>query len=72
MKTMNLGTIASNFTKQDQRYKWCEKHIGKGAYFDSRAFWDPEVKWAVDQSAGNIYFTFRNERDATLFVLMWS
>jgi hypothetical protein len=72
MKTINLGTIASNFTQQDQRYKWCQEQIGKGAYFDSRAFWDPEVKWSVDQSYGNIYFTFRNDRDATMFVLRWS
>ena len=72
MKTINLGTVASNFTQQDQRYKWCEAQLGKGAYFDSRAFSDPEVQWAVDQSYGNIYFTFRNDRDATLFTLRWS
>lgn len=72
MKTVNLGNISTTFTKQDQRYLWCEQQIGKGAYFDSRAFWDPAVLWCVDTSYGNIYFTFRNERDATLFVLRWS
>ena len=70
--TVNLGNISTTFTKQDQRYSWCEKHIGKGAYFDSRAFWDPEVLWCVEQSNGNIYFTFRKDEHATWFVLRWS
>ena len=72
MKTINLRTTASNFTKQDERYKWCEAQFGKRAYFDSRAFWDPEVMWCVDQSYGNIYFTFRKDGDALWFTLRWS
>jgi hypothetical protein len=71
MKTLNLGIIAYTFAKQDQRYIWCEKQIGKGAYFDSRAFWDPEVLWCVEQCAGNIYFTFRRDEHAMLFTLRW-
>jgi hypothetical protein len=71
MKTINLGTIGAIFSRDDPQYMWCEQHIGKGAYFDSRAFWDPEVMWCVERSHGNIYFTFRNDEHAMLFALRW-
>lgn len=72
MRTINLGRIADSFTRQDKRYSWCETNIGKGAYFDSRAFYDPEVLWCVEQSNGNIYFTFRKDEHAILFALRWA
>ncbi len=71
MITINAGKLSGGLKVPDQRAQWCEEHIGKGCYYDVRAFWDPEVLWCIEVSVGNLYFTFRNEQDATLFKLRW-
>ena len=55
---------------------WCNEHIGKGSWQNPEYWslgWDQcsEVKWAITSAFGNSFFFFKEERDATMFILRW-
>ena len=45
---------------------WLMANVGHGGYLD-----DPEGLWKIEQAFGNSFFTFVEEKDATLFALRW-
>ena len=54
--------------------EWCMKHIGKGVWGDPKNWdleWNKDAKWAINTVFGNSFFFFKEERDATLFILQW-
>jgi hypothetical protein len=46
--------------------KWCYEHFGDGGWLA-----DPKCSWAVGSAFGNTFFSFKNEKDATIFALRW-
>lgn len=45
---------------------WCKEHVGPGGWLNA-----PEDLWTISSVFGNTTFTFKYERDATLFALKW-
>lgn len=62
---------------QDEMQKWCKAHIGPGEWGNPEPINDIEyfdrkgVKWCIDCMFGNTFFFFRDDRDATMFLLKW-
>lgn len=50
---------------------WCYKNIGNGDWADKGMMEDRNFKWGVSSMFGNTFLTFRDDRDASLFVLKW-
>ena len=53
---------------------WCNENIGKGGWsYDTPKTWegmDGEI-WVVRCAFGNTVFAFKNEADASMFILRW-
>jgi len=62
---------------QNDMQKWCKEYIGPGGWGNPEPINDIEyfdrdnLKWYIDCMFGNTFFFFRNDRDATLFMLRW-
>jgi hypothetical protein len=51
---------------------WCYDHIGHGGHvYADPGDWDKRT-WAVWSMFGETTFTFKHDRDATAFALVWT
>ena len=61
---------------QNDMISWCEEHIGMNAPYRNWVAskpnsWGGMGRWCVASAFGNTYFYFRDEADATAFMLRW-
>lgn len=58
----------------DSMIEWCEINIGKNQpgnwVYANPGNWH-ERNWAISSTFGNTTFYFKNEKDATMFMLKW-
>lgn len=55
--------------------QWCEKNIGPGCWaFGKANTWQgmDDKLWTIDSMFGNTTFSFKNDKDCTLFLLRWA
>lgn len=75
--TVKLAYGKEFYHLQGQMINWCEKHVGPNPphsdwAWDNITDWNREGSWAIRSMFGITLFYFKNERDATMFVLRWS
>ncbi len=63
----------SSYHLQREMILWCEERFGRGTWVShTPETWTGLPNWTVHTIFGNTTFSFRDNRDATIFALKWS
>ena len=58
------------YHQQQLMVSWCKQYLGKDDGWGSYKK-DGKDRWGIDAGFGNTFFYFRDEEDASAFVLVW-
>lgn len=74
MVTVEFGK--ENYHEQGIMINWCNKYIGTNPPYSDWCWatpdkWPKDNKWAIQSMFGTTFFYFKEEKDATMFILKW-
>lgn len=67
MRSVKFGK--DHYHLNEDMYEWLLHNIGQGGWYKQAI--DAEHRWAWESHFGNTTYYFKNDKDASMFVLRW-
>jgi hypothetical protein len=72
--TIEVRFGKDRYHQHKEMIDWCMLNIGEGGWtYDTPKLWagmDPRI-WVIHCTFGNTVFAFKEEKDASMFILKW-
>ena len=72
--TVKVWYDKSEYSLHRVKEEWCTENIGQGTWGNPKDWvngWPTKYKWTMNTIFGNSFFYFKEESDATMFILRW-
>ena len=73
--TISVHYDRDEYSLHPAKEQWCRNHIGKGMWGIPRDWKDginsADARWSINSVFGETFFYFKEEKDATMFILRW-
>lgn len=72
--TVEVQFSKDHYHLQDDMRNWCKENIGPGMWtYSTPNTWEGmnDCVWVIHSMFGSTFFAFKNDADASMFILRW-
>ena len=70
--TIEVRFDKRRYHQHEEMIAWCKENTGTGGWtWDTPKSWEGLDKWVVHSAFGTTVFCFKEEADASMFILRW-